>query len=67
MDPDWFEFKKNESNLRLFRFCLKHTVKLTKNKVGGIGQRTIVRWIPNPEVSGSKPVGGSKVNSVFHP
>ena len=25
------------------------------------------RWIPNPGVSWSKPLGGSKVDSVFHP
>ena len=24
-------------------------------------------WIPNPGVSYSKPLGGSKVNSAFHP
>ena len=27
----------------------------------------LMRWIPNPEVLGSKPLGGSKVNSAFHP
>ena len=25
------------------------------------------RWIPNPGVPCSKPLGGSKVNSAFHP
>ena len=25
------------------------------------------RWIPNPGVPGSKPLGGSKVDSAFHP
>ena len=25
------------------------------------------RWIPNPEVPCSKPLGGSKVDSAFHP
>ena len=25
------------------------------------------RWIPNPEVPGSKPLGGSKVHSAVHP
>ena len=25
------------------------------------------RWIPNPGVPCSKPLGGSKVDSVFHP
>ena len=25
------------------------------------------RWIPNPGVSCSKPLGGSKVDSAFHP
>ena len=25
------------------------------------------RWIPNPEVVGSKPLGGSDVNSACHP
>ena len=24
-------------------------------------------WIPNPGVPNSKPLGGSKVNSAFHP
>ena len=25
------------------------------------------RWIPNPGIPGSKPLGSSKVNSAFHP
>ena len=25
------------------------------------------RWIPNPGVPSSKPLGGSKVDSAFHP
>ena len=25
------------------------------------------RWIPNPGVLSSKPLGGSKVDSAFHP
>ena len=27
----------------------------------------VLRWIPNPRVPCSKPVGGSKVDSAFHP
>ena len=26
-----------------------------------------MRWIPNPGVPCSKPLGGSKVDSAFHP
>ena len=32
-----------------------------------INDPVVRRWIPNPEVPGSKPLGGSKVHSAVHP
>ena len=40
------------------------------NCVNGIGtsqSEDTRRWIPNPGVPCSKPMGGSKVDSAFHP
>ena len=34
---------------------------------GGAMAQQLQDWIPNPGVSGSKPLGGPNVGSAFHP
>ena len=36
-------------------------------KIFSFRTTTLRRWIPNPGVPCSKPLGGSKVDSAFHP
>ena len=71
-----FEIKASERSKLLEVFFLFHSqtekyAEMISTSHGGKMKPAVayclMRWIPNPEVLGSKPLGGSKVNSAFHP
>ena len=58
--------KLNINNLTNVPTSLNN-VKTTVDDLGnGVMAQWLKRWIPNPGVPCSKPLGGSKVDSAFH-
>ena len=50
-----------------YHFHLRNTLKMFMWIFYAFLLFQLRRWIPNPGVPSSKPLGGSKVDSAFHP
>ena len=55
------------TSLLQFYYYYYYSKKGVRNKSKVIPKSKVIRWIPNPGVPCSKPLGGSKVDSAFHP
>ena len=53
-------------NRKKSEYCLKQQQKDNNNNKKTMAY-WLSRWYPNPGVPCSKPLGGSKVDSAFHP
>ena len=63
--------KENKSRLKktnchIYQEEIRATLFMVKLKNMSLYRQILRRWIPNLEVPGSKPLGGSKVDSAFH-
>ena len=74
----WYEYNKNTLTYTVYLSLPQHKfvkIPLIRHMFNLLKALSIHRamtwwlrhWIPNPGVPGSKPPGGSKVNSAFHP